>query len=162
MAKWARFRLLLMVVTFILLVLTLLAADRFCYKQALAIEIEIQHGGGTLHVDGQTLSLGSVGIPARLSFASHDPVIHEYQLDGTDTTTNRAYLHRMASSTYYRFKAWMRDLNGTSHWRDLQVRADGQLRREIDWPANGSRVVLPPSSSLNISAKLQRPETPMS
>ena len=126
MIKWARLRLPLLLVTFIMLVLVLLAADRFCYEQALAVEIDTHYGIGTLHVDGQTISLGSIGIPTRLSFASHDPVIHEYQLDGTDTTNNRVYLHRMASSTYYRFQAWMRDLNGTSHWRDLQVRVDGR------------------------------------
>jgi len=161
MIKWARFRLPLIIVIFIMLVLALLAADRLCYEQALAVEIDTHDGVGTLHVDGQTISLGSIGIPTTFSFAPHDPVIHEYQLDGIDTTNDGDYLHSMASSAYYRFQAWMRDLDGTSRWRDLQVRADGQLRGEIDWPANGSQVALPPSASLNIRVRLQRPEIPM-
>src|SRR5260370_15423902 len=161
MRKWARFRLLLIIGIFIMLVLALLAADRLCYEQPLAVEIDTHYGVGSLHVDGQTIPLGPIEIPTTLSFAPHDPVIHEYQLDGIDTSHDRDYLHSIASSAYYRFQAWMRDLDGTSRWRDLQIRADGQLRGNFDWPANGSQVALPPSASLNISVRLQRPEIAM-
>ena len=115
MIEWARFRPLLkiatLIIAFILLVQALLAADRFCYEQALAIEIDVQDGI-TLLVDGQiiplqTTSQGSIGIPATISFAPHDPVIHEYQLDGTKSTgvsyLDPAYLHQIALSPYYRF-----------------------------------------------------------
>ena len=166
MIKWAQFRPFQIGVAFILLVLTLLAADRLCYAQALVVEINIQHGIGTLHVDSQTVSLGSIGIASTLSFAPHDPVIHEYQLDGTDSTNtgylDPVYLHKITSSLYYRFQVWMRDLDGMSCWRDLQILANGQLRDKIGWPANGSQVALLPSTSLHIRVKLQRPETPMS
>lgn len=151
---YVRFRSLMILVTFVLLFSALLVADRFCYEQALAVEIDIQHGRGILLVDGQKMSLDPIGVPTLLSFAPHDPVMHEYQLDGTDSTNtgylNPVSLHQISSSLYYRFQAWMRDLDGTSCWRDLQIRVHGQLRREIDWPSNGSQIALPPFESLNI------------
>ena len=55
----------------------------------------------------------------------------------------------------------MRDLDGTSRWRNLAVWADGRSVGGTAWPPNGSQVALPPAASLRISVELQRPETPM-
>ena len=149
----------------LLLVLILLVIDALCYSASLPVEIDMRGGAAILRVDSQTLSLGRVSTPIELQFAPHDPVVHEYQLDGTDSTNNLtldpAYLHSISSSPYYRFQAWMRDLDGTSHWRDLEVWANGRTAGGIDWPSNGSQVALPPAAMLRVSVRLQRPETPM-
>ncbi len=163
--KWLRSRILLSVLAFLLLALALLAADGICYKSALPVEIDIQGGLGTLRVGSQTLLLGSVGTPSLLQFAAHDPVVHEYQLDGTDSTNNftldATYLNDIASSPFYRFQAWMRDLDGTSRWRNLQILADSRLLRQTDWIPDGTSVPLPSHGVLSIHIQLQRPETPM-
>src|SRR6266446_299317 len=149
----------------VLLALILLAVDALCYTVTLPIEIDMQGGTATLHVNSQTLSLGRLSTPVALQFASHDPVVHEYQLDGTDSTNNLTldptYLHSISSSPYYRFQAWMRDLDGTSRWRDLEVEANGLTAGGIIWPSNGSQVALPSAETLRVIVQLQRPETPM-
>ncbi|HZU67409.1 MAG TPA: glycosyltransferase family 39 protein [Ktedonobacteraceae bacterium] len=148
-----------------LLALILLALDALCYTVALPVEIDIESGIATLHVDSQTLRLGHISLPITLQFAPRDPVVHEYQIDGTDSTNNLtldpAYLHSISSSPYYHFQAWMRDLDGTSRWRNLEVFAGGHSIGGTNWPLNGSQVVLPNAGSLRISVELQRPETPM-
>ncbi len=110
-------------------------------------------------------ALGTISAATAIQFAPHDPVVHEYQIDGTDTTNNYTldapYLHEISTSLYYRFQAWMRDLDGTSCWRDLQIWNNGEIVRQADLPANGSTVPLPSGSAIRIQVGLQRPETPM-
>jgi hypothetical protein len=149
----------------ILLIPILLLIDTFCYQIALPVTIDIQHGDGTLTVGNTNLSLGQIGQPLALEFAPHDPLVHEYQIDGSDSTNNlnldTTYLSQIANSPYYRFQAWMRDLNGTSRWRNLEIQANGRTQKSVAWPNNGSVVTLPTASAIHISLQLQRPETPM-
>jgi nitrate reductase NapE component len=151
-----------------------------CYQQGLPIELDEQGGSATLRVGSQVLPLGGIGTLTTLQFAPHDPVVHEYQLDGTDSTNNLtldpAYLDSIASSPYYRFQSWMRNLDGTSRWSDLRVYRNDHLLISEDWPENGTFVSLrstspqssPSSSSLQtlastlrLQVQLRRPETPM-
>src|SRR5579863_6144246 len=163
--KWLRSRMLFGLLILLLLVLVLLSADWLCYQVALPMQIDIQGGVATLHVGSQTVPLGSISTPIALGFPAHDPVIHEYQLDGSDSTNNftldSTYMHQIATSPYYRFQAWMRDLDGTSRWRNLQIWTNGNLLAETDWPPDSVRIALPASASLSIHVRLQRPETPM-
>ena len=108
------------------------------------------------------------GTPRSLQFEQHDPVVHEYQIDGTDSTNNFSldtdYLHSIASSPYYNFQTWMRDLDGTSHWSDIHVALDEHVVTSIGWPTNGTALALPAvpaQSALRIQFQLRRPETPM-
>ncbi|MGH2509175.1 MAG: ArnT family glycosyltransferase, partial [Ktedonobacteraceae bacterium] len=160
---WSRIRLGTLLLC--LLVLALLVVDRICYAVTLPVKIAIQNGIGILQVGSQTVQLGAIGTPAQLQFVAHDPVVHEFQLDGTDSTNNftldTTYLHSISSSAYYRFQAWMRDLDGTSRWRYLQVQADHHLLTQIDWVPDSLAVPLPSHGALNINLQLQRPETPM-
>src|SRR5947209_2648432 len=55
----------------------------------------------------------------------------------------------------------MRDLDGTSHWRDLQIWANNHLLGKADWPSDGTSISLPSYASLSLRLQLQRPETPM-
>lgn len=163
--KCLQSRLLYVPLAFLLLALALFTADWACYQIALPTQIDIQGGVATLHVGSQTVPLDSTGPLTAIQFAPHDPVVHEYQIDGTDSTNNftldSTYLHQFASSPYYRFQAWMRDLDGTSRWRDLQIWSNGNLTEHTDWIPDGARVSLPSSASLSIHLRLQRPETPM-
>ena len=148
-----------------LLLLVLVALDALLYRVSLPVELDVRGGAATLSIDGQSLSLGTIGQPIALRFPARDPLIHEYQIDGTDSTNNftldTSYLSRIAPSPYYRFQAWMRDLNGTSRWRDLRVLGDGRASAKITWPGDAP-VPLPSSATLNIGVQLQRPETPVS
>ncbi len=153
----------------IIILLSLLLADFICYQLALPIEVDEQGGNATLHVGSETIALGTLGSLQTLQFAAHDPVVHEYQIDGTDSTNNLTldthYLHTISSSLYYRFQAWMRDLAGTSHWSDVHISLNGHQITSVSWPANGSALALPSasaSSTLRIQLELRRPETPMS
>lgn len=149
----------------VLLLAILLIGDWFCYQIALPVSIDVYQDIAALQVGSQTLPLGQVGIPTRLAFAPHDSVVHEYQLDGTDSTNNftldTTYLHTLSSSLYYRFQTWMRDLDGTSRWRNAQIWDNGHLQQTVTWPVNGSSLALPATAALHIEVQLQRPETPM-
>ncbi|HLJ34490.1 MAG TPA: glycosyltransferase family 39 protein, partial [Ktedonobacteraceae bacterium] len=163
--KWLRYRMTRYLLVLVTLLLLLLGTDALCYQVALPVEIDVQQGTATLHVGSESVALGAVGRPTQLIFSLHDPVIHEYQIDGSDSTNNYTldptYINSIASSPYYRFQAWMRDLEGTSRWRNAQVWVNGQEQQSVQWPNNGSSMALPAAQSLRISVQLQRPETLM-
>ncbi len=163
--KWLRFSLVQEILLLLLLSVLLILADEVCYTVTLPVEITIQHAVGTLRVGTTQLALGRVGTANGLQFAAHNPVVHEYQIDGTDSTNNFTldtdYLHAFASSPYYRFQAWMRNLDGTSRWRSLQVSESGKQLLQQDWPAASAPIPLPLSSALDIQMQIQRPETPI-
>ncbi|HEV2458772.1 MAG TPA: glycosyltransferase family 39 protein [Ktedonobacterales bacterium] len=163
--KWGRAGPLRVALSVLLLALVLVAVDTLCYRVTLPVEIDVHAGAGTLLVGSQALPLGPIGVPSALMLAPRDPVVHEYQIDGTDSTNNftldTAYLDRLASSPYYRFQSWMRDLDGTSVWRDAQVWADGRLVTSLPAPANGATIPLPATGNLRITLAWQRPETPV-
>ncbi|HVB22924.1 MAG TPA: hypothetical protein VNG51_13355 [Ktedonobacteraceae bacterium] len=163
--KWLRYHITRYLLLLVTLLLVLLGADALCYQVALPVEIDVQHGAATLYVGSESVSLGTVGQPTQLVFSPHDPVIHEYQIDGTDSTNNytldQTYINSIASSPYYRFQSWMRDLEGTSRWRNAQVWLNGREQQSVQWPVNGSSMTLPAAQSLHINVQLQRPETLM-
>lgn len=150
----------------LLLLPTLLLVDALCYQVTLPIVIDLQHGHGQLSAGSTHMTLGTLGEMQSLQFVAVDPLVHEYQIDGSDSTNNldldSGYLSWIAASPYYRLQAWMRDLDGTSRWRDLQIQADGRLLQHSDQPANGADFSLPAGGHLLISLQIQRPETPLS
>lgn len=143
----------------------LLLIDALCYQVTLPLEIGEQHGIVTVTVGSTHLTVKAVALPQSLQFVSHDPLVHEYQIDGSDSVYNRdldtAYFRQIANAPYYRWQAWMRDLAGMSRWRDLEIEANGHKLQRMTWPANGQLVPLPNTSNLRIRVQLQRPETPM-
>ncbi|HKD77864.1 MAG TPA: hypothetical protein VKB76_20325, partial [Ktedonobacterales bacterium] len=146
-----------------LLTIILFGIDALCYQVTLPITLDIAGSAARLDIGGQSLSFSLSARPTALAFAPHDPVLHEFQLDGTDFTNNFtldiAYFDNIADTPYYRVQAWMRDLDGTSRWRDLHIQAGGQ-NYTLD-AAPGRQFALPEASRLHISLALQRPETPM-
>jgi hypothetical protein len=150
----------------LLLLPTLLLVDALCYQVTLPVLIDLQHGTGQFSAGSTRVTLGKLGDVQSLQFVASDPLVHEYQIDGSDSTNNlnldTGYLSGIAGSPYYRLQAWMRDLDGTSRWRDLRIQADGHLLRQVDQPANGAHFSLPLAAHLSISLQIQRPETPLS
>src|SRR5260370_3856031 len=55
----------------------------------------------------------------------------------------------------------MRDLAGTSSWRDMRVWAGGRLSSATPSPAAGKPELLPSAASVTVSVCLQLPETPV-
>ncbi len=149
----------------LLLFVLLLLGDEWCYATTLPVELDVQNTVATLHVGSTQLALGKIDTPTVLQFAPQDPVIHEYQIDGTDSTNNFTldtdYLHNFASSPYYKFQAWMRNLDGTSRWRSLRITSGSSSQIQQDWPVEGATISLPLTSPLRIQVQVQRPETPL-
>ena len=163
--KWLQSHVVREILLLLLLAVLIILVDEGCYAITLPVEIDVQHTNATLHVGTTQLALGQIGTPTSLQFAVQDPMVHEYQIDGTDSTNNFTldtdYLHSIASSPYYRFQAWMRNLDGTSRWRDLNVWVDKTHYAQQDWPVDGTLVALPLTSVLRIQVQVQRPETPL-
>jgi hypothetical protein len=150
----------------LLLLPVLLLIDALCYQVTLPVSIDLQRGSGALTVGSTHVTLGKLIDVQSLQFVAYDPLVHEYQIDGSDSTNNldldTNYLSGIANSPYYRLQDWMRDLDGTSRWRDLRIQADGRALQNVARPANGARFSLPPATHISISLQIQRPETPLS
>ncbi len=150
----------------LLLIPILLLIDALCYRVTLPVTITIQNGAGLLTAGSTRVPLGKISAAQSLQLVAHNPLVHEYQIDGSDSTNNLDldpdYLSQIAGSPYYRFQSWMRDLDGTSRWRDLRIQASGNLIQSATWPADGASFTLPDTPTLQISLQLQRPETPLS
>ena len=163
--KWLRLRFVRELAILLLLVVLLLLGDEWCYATTLPVEVDVQNTTATLHVGSTQIALGKIGTPIALQFAPRDPVIHEYQIDGTDSTNNFTldtdYLHDFASSPYYGFQAWMRNLDGTSRWRNLRITSGSSQQIQQNWPVEGATISLSPTSLLRIQVQVQRPETPL-
>lgn len=165
MSKRLRSPLLRTILFLLLAGVLLILADEACYTITLPVEIIVQHEIATLRVGTTQLQLGHIGNPIALGFVARDPVVHEYQIDGTDSTNNFTldsdYLHALSTSLYYRSQAWLRNLDGTSRWRNLNISANGKGQLQQSWPSESTEIVLPRSSTLRIAVQVQRPETPL-
>ncbi len=165
MLRWLQSYIVREVLFLLLLGVLLTLADEACYAVTLPVGITIQNTVATLRVGTTQLTLGRIGTVTGLQFATHDPVVHEYQIDGTDSTNNFTldsdYLRTFATSPYYRFQAWMRNLDGTSRWRSLDILSNGKQQLQQDWPIEGSLIAMPLSPSVTIQVQVQRPETPL-
>ncbi|HEY8323068.1 MAG TPA: glycosyltransferase family 39 protein [Ktedonobacterales bacterium] len=145
------------------LFVTLLALDALLYQVRLPVSVSADGDSLTVAVAGAA----PVGLPLHARIVSvailpRDPLIHEYQLDGTDSANNftldTTYLKSIANTPYYRFYAWMRDLDGLSRWRDLCAGA----HCVDEPPLSGARILAPTGAGAQrISAQVQRAETPI-
>jgi hypothetical protein len=149
------------------LALGLLLLDALLYQITLPVAITSDGAHLTFAVGGATRRLDIGGRIVAVSVPARDPVLHEFQLDGTDDTNNftldPAYFHSIAPTAFYQFYAWMRDLDGLSRWRDLCAGGASGGAQCIAWPALSGTMLLTPESagSQRITAQLQRPETPV-
>ncbi|MDE3230960.1 MAG: hypothetical protein KGO05_13860, partial [Chloroflexota bacterium] len=147
----------------------LLLLDALLYQVTLPVTITSDGASLSVTVGGVTRRIPISGSIRSVSVPARDPVVHEFQLDGTDSTNNltldTAYLNRFAVTPYYQFYAWMRDLDGLSRWRDLCVTpVMGAAERCVAYPPlSGATVVAEaiPGKLQRITARVQRPETPL-
>jgi Dolichyl-phosphate-mannose-protein mannosyltransferase len=101
--------------------------------------------------------LNEVAIP------KSDPLIHEYQIDGTDSTNNSSldhkYLASIANTPYYRFYAWMRDLDDLSRWNGAKLWDDSHKGQSFTISANKTTVISLKGDRARIEFTLEHPET---
>jgi len=143
----------------------LLLLDTAFYQIGLPVTILATSSTTTLRIGSQQFVLPpSLPPPVRLTLPAGDPVVHEYQIDGTDSTNNFTldfpYLNFLATTPYYRLNAWMRNLAGTSSWNNLHI-IDGTKITQI--PVSTETPITLPNAeehSFQVSMTLARPETP--
>ena len=105
-----------------LVVLFLLVSlgDILCSTITLPVSVDIEATQLVFHAGSSTVALQRLAQPVAVRFVPVDPVVHEYQIDGSDSTNNFSldptYLHQLAQTPYYQFQSWMRDLDGDSRW----------------------------------------------
>lgn len=156
-------------VALVALFLALLLADGLLYQVTLPVTMTSDGAWLTVNVGGVIQRAPVRGHIESVSIPARDPVMHEFQLDDTDSTNNFtldvAYLHRIATTPYYRFYAWMRDLDTLSRWRDVCVSgAQGETPTCDAWPPlSGATMMAPTSISMpqRVTASIVRPETPL-
>lgn len=151
----------LLLMVFAVLVLTFFI-DPLIYRLSFPIHITLSSTTVSVLADGQTLTSPYSGSPQTLVIDARSSVLHEYQIDGTDSTNTATmdipYLESISSWWYYRLNAWMRNLDGTSVWRDMTIRCPSIVPRSIPSPMFGEVIPLsaPPCT---IDLALQMPET---
>ena len=135
---------------------------------AMRIPLTISTSSASLRitVDGSTLGVALPASPTEILFVRTDPALLEFQLDGTDSTNNFSedisYIHSIENSPYYRFQAWMRDVESYSSWRDIQVRAAPSGRVLASTPVADTSVLLPlPAGNGVVNASIERLEVPV-
>ncbi|HEX8995141.1 MAG TPA: glycosyltransferase family 39 protein [Ktedonobacterales bacterium] len=156
------------------LFVALLLLDALLYQITLPVSVTSDGARLTIEVGGVTQRVVVRGRIVAVSVPARDPVIHEFQLDGSDATNNftldPTYLDSIATTPYYRFYTWMRDLDGLSRWRDLCVSDEVSggrpaAQRCVAWaPLRGASLLAPANGAhqrITITARLQRPERPV-
>jgi hypothetical protein len=153
------------VALYTILFLGLLLADALCSRASLPVAITRDASGLTIRAGNVTRHIATSARMLAVTLPQRDPVVHEYQLDGTDSTNNYtldpAYLHSVSGTLYYRFYAWMRGLDNLSRWRDLCVAAASQPPHcAASPPLAGYTRLIPDGASQRVIVALQQPETP--
>ena len=152
-------------------VAALALAALFCQASLVAarlpVRLEVGTQGGRFTADGSTLAVPWQRAPTGVYFADAGADVHEFQLDGSDSTNNfsldPSYIAQVAGSPYYRFHAWMRDYATLAVWRDLAVRRAGEAQPVAtrETPSGGGLIALPTNAQVTITASLLRPESPV-
>jgi hypothetical protein len=157
----------LVVYTVIGLALLLVEHVSFAAAQ-LPVRVTMTATSGEFAIDGQRLTLIWAQRPTAILIIRPDATTREIQIDGSDSLNNfdqdPAYFARLASSPYYQFQAWMRDMPTYSVWGDLNaaVVTDGHETDTNHYAADSTLLTLPTGETVTFSASLIRPETPTS
>ena len=134
---------------------------------AFPVEVSIEGRGTVLQVtfDGQTHTFSSVLGPAwrGISLEQPGPLEREYQVDGSDTTSNDDrdpfFIGTLLDTALYRVDSWLRDESSYSRWERVAI-VDLATGEQVPAGASG----LPPAGAsglppaFHIDAALRRPE----
>ncbi len=155
------------------LVICLTGLDYLCGRVSLPVQIEVWNGEGRVSVGSQQIALGKMQSLIGVKLDIRNPVRHEYQLDGSDSTNNFTedvrYLQDISSSSYYRLQSWLRGLDSLSRWQIEQVKVQGVVSGQVERgpkvtytseESNGATIRLPEADQQTIDLALERPETP--
>jgi hypothetical protein len=128
------------------------------------LEIRVDGVAGTFAFDGADHAFTLPSPIQYLSIPASNPLLREYQIDGSDSTNNNNldldYFSQFASHPYYRFESWMRDTDSFNQWSHVRVVAQpsGQT---IEPRHNDGSVSFAVPPSFTLSADIFRVETPI-
>jgi 4-amino-4-deoxy-L-arabinose transferase-like glycosyltransferase len=165
----ARRRAFVYVLVFAVIGLALLLIEHASFTAArVPLQVMMSATSGVFEIDGQRLSLDWKQRPTEILLIRPTATTREIQIDGSDNLNNfdqdPAYFARLASSPYYQFQAWMRDMPSYSDWSDLSaaVIMDGSASDVRHYGSDSALLALPTGATVTFSANLTRPETPTS
>ena len=165
----ARRRAFVYVLVFAVIGLALLLIEHASFTAArVPLQVTMSATSGVFEIDGQRLSLVWKQRPTEVLLIRPAATTREIQIDGSDSLNNfdqdPAYFARLASSPYYQFQAWMRDMPSYSDWSDLSaaVITDGIASDVRHYGSDSALLALPAGETVTFSAGLTRPETPTS
>jgi hypothetical protein len=154
---------------FALIGLTLLGIEHASFAAArVPLHVTVTATSGDFEIDGQRLSLVWKQRPTEVLVVRPAATTREIQVDGSDSLNNfdqdPLYFARLASSPYYQFQAWMRDMPSYSDWSDLSaaVATNGGEMDTRHYGADSAVLTLPSGETVTFNASLVRPETPTS
>jgi hypothetical protein len=132
------------------------------------LHVTMTRTSGDFEIDGQRLALTWTKRPTEVLVIRPNATTREIQIDGSDSLNNfdqdPGYFARLASSPYYQFQAWMRDMPSYSDWSDLSaaVVTNGGESGARTYKPDSALLALPPGDTVTFSASLILPETPSS
>lgn len=93
-------------------------------REHIVIRVEGEHG--TVELEGERHPFAVPADALYVSLPQADPVLREFQIDGSDSTNNQTldvdFFRRIASTPYYRFESWMRDTSSFNRWENVRLR----------------------------------------
>jgi hypothetical protein len=160
---------LIRILTFALLGLALLLIEHVSFAAArVPLKVTMTATSGSFEIDGQRLSLVWKQRPTEVLVVRPAATTREIQIDGSDSLNNfdqdPLYFARLASSPYYQFQAWMRDMPSYSDWSDLSaaVATNGGKSDTRQYGSDSALLALPSGHTVTFNASLVRAETPPS
>jgi 4-amino-4-deoxy-L-arabinose transferase-like glycosyltransferase len=157
------------ILIFAVIGLALLLIEHASFAAArVPLRVTMTATSGDFEIDGQRLALTWTKRPTEILVIRPNATTREIQIDGSDSLNNfdqdPAYFARLASSPYYQFQAWMRDMPSYSDWSDLgaAVVTDGGESDARHFMPDSALLALPAGETVTFSASLIRPETPTS
>src|SRR5262245_40601087 len=122
----ARRHTLMRVLVFAVSGLALLCIERASFTAArVPLRVTMTATSGAFEIDGQRLALVWTQRPTTVLVIHPVATTREIQIDGSDSLNNydqdSVYFAGLASSPYYQFQAWMRDMPSYSAWGDLSA-----------------------------------------
>ncbi len=109
-------------------VLVVFAADvLFAERTPLHIHIQSAGTNAILTMDGATHIFAWPSPPARVSILPNDPTVHEWGIDGSESTTTSianldpAYLQSIKGNPYIMLDRWLRNEDAYDEWRNVCV-----------------------------------------
>lgn len=97
-------------------------------RSPVRVTVDVAGTRAIISVDGESHEVEWKTPTTRLQVMRLPPLLREYQIDGSDTTSNGTldlqYLERIKDSAYYRFQSWLRDEASYNRWTNFTLYDD--------------------------------------